>query len=306
MEKIITSKVWTQVTRLLDKRGNKTAEIAYVSKGTPLSFEDGDVLICDASDHAIKTGETDAATPKRFLNDGAELYSCQNLHAKILISGDSVVIGSANLSTSSENYLLEASLITTRSQIRSQASAFIHNLIKVSARIDDDFIRHITSLPVKRGFRPLSARRGAKAEVEEIGSRYWVVNTHPLISYPEHEEEYVEKGEEEAREALKNPDAEVSWIRSTGKGRFRRLAKPGDTIIEITKYKRKAVVSAPRPILVRQQHRKWTRFYLGEPNRHISWTLFEDNLKKIGLIKIKKTSTRELNQRDIMLMDSIW
>jgi hypothetical protein len=306
MEKIITNKVWTQIIRLLDKRENKFAAIAYVSKGSPLSFGDGDVLVCDASDHAIKTGETAAVTLKRFLNNGAELYSYQNLHAKILISGDSVVIGSANLSTSSENYLLEVSLITTRSQIRSQVSAFIHNLIKVSARIDDDFIRHIISLPVKRGFRPFNARKSAKAEVGEIGNRYWVVNTHPLKSYPDYEEEYVEKGEEESREALKNPDAEVSWIRSTGKGRFRRLAKPGDTIIEITKYKRKAVVSAPRPILVRQQYRKWTRFYLGESNRNISWTLFEDKLRKIGLIKIKKTSTRELNQRDIMLMDSIW
>src|ERR1044072_5576617 len=104
MEKIITNKVWTQVTRLLDKRENKIAAIAYVSKGTPLSFGDGDVLVCDASDQAIKTGETDAAILKRFLIDGAELYSCPNLHAKILISGDSVVIGSANLSASSENH----------------------------------------------------------------------------------------------------------------------------------------------------------------------------------------------------------
>lgn len=102
MERIITNNVWTQVERLLKKGSSKTAAIAYVSKGTPLSFGDGDVLVCDASDAAIKSGETDAITLRRFLNDGAELHSCPNLHAKMLISGNSVVIGSANLSTSSE------------------------------------------------------------------------------------------------------------------------------------------------------------------------------------------------------------
>jgi hypothetical protein len=304
MERIITNNVWTQVTRLLKKRENRIAAIAYVSKGTPLSFGDGDVLVCDASDAAIKSGETDAITLKKFLNGGAELYSCPNLHAKILISGNSVVIGSANLSTSSEHYLLEASLISTRSQIRSQVSALIHNIVKVSIRIDDAFISHIISLPVTKRFRPFASRR--KPKVKEIGNRYWIVNTRPLDNYPEYEEEYVEQGEEEARNVLKDSEADVNWIRLTGNGRFRRLAKPGDTVVEITKYKRKATVSAPRSILVRQHHKKWTRFYLGEPDVEMSWTNFEADLKKVGLRKIKKTSVRELSQRDVLLMESIW
>jgi len=304
MEKIVINNVWTQVTRLLKKRDNKIAAIAYVSKGTPLEFAGGDVLVCDASDQAIKSGETDAATLKRFLNYGAELYSCPNLHAKILISGNSVIIGSANLSTSSENYLLEASLITTRSQIRSQVSALIHNIIKASTLIDDAFIRHIISLPVNRRFRPFASRK--KSKVEGIGTRYWILNTRPLDNYPVYEDKFIEKGEDKARNVVKDPEAEIYWVRCTGKSRFRSLAKPGDTIIEITKYKRNATVAAPRPILVRQHHKKWTRFYLGESNIEMSWTDFETKLKKVGLRKIKKTSTRELNQRDVLLMESIW
>lgn len=304
MERIIKDKVWSRVNRLLKKRDNKIAAIAYVSKGTPLSFGDGDVLICDASDPAIKSGETDATTLKRFRSDGAQLYSCQNLHAKILISGDSVVIGSANLSASSENHLLEASLITTRSQIRSQINALIHNIVEVSIPVDDKFINHISSLPVTKRLRPFA--RHKKPKVKGIGNRYWIVNTRPLDKYPDDEEQYIERGEEEARNVMKDPDADVYWIRWTGNNRFCRLAKRGDTVIEVTRHKKKATVANPRAILVRQHHKKWTRFYLSEPNAEISWTHFEAKLKKIGLKKIKKTSVRELSQRDIMLMESVW
>ncbi len=304
MERIIKDKVWSRVNRLLRKRDNKIAAIAYVSKGTPLSFRDGDVLVCDASDHAIKSGETDAATLKRFLNDGAQLYSCPNLHAKILISGSSVVIGSANLSASSENYLLEASLFTTRSQIRSQANALVHNIIEVSTPINDVFINHITSLPVTRQFR--SPANSRKPKVKEVGNRYWIVNTRPLNKYPDEEEQYVEQGEEQARSLMKDPAADVYWMRWTGDNRFRRLAKSGDTVIEVVRHKRKARVANPRAILVRQHYKKWTRFYLAEQDSEMSWTHFEAELKKVGLGKIKKTSVRELSRRDIMLIESIW
>lgn len=304
MERIITNNVWTQVIRLLKKRDSKVAAIAYVSKGTPLSFGDGDVLVCDASDQAIKSGETDAPSLRRFLNAGAQLYSCPNLHAKVLISGKSVVIGSANLSTSSENYLLEASLITTRSQIRSQVSALIHNIIKASAPIDDACIKHISSLPVTRRFRPFV--RSRRPKVKETGSRYWVISTCPLDKYHADEEKYIEQGEEEARKIVDDPNADISWIRWTGKDRFRQLAKPGDTVIEILSYKRRAVAIGPCPILFRQHHKKWTRFYFGEPDLEISWSQFERKLKKVGLRKIKKTSIRELSQKDIPLMESLW
>ena len=148
MDRIITNNVWRQVATLIGKEANKLAAIAYVSKGTPLSFSKGDTLVCDASDHAIKTGETDAETLKRFFRAGAKLFSCSNLHAKLLVSSDIAVIGSANLSASAENLLVEASLISRRSQTRSQAAALIHNIIKASVPIDESFLDRISSIPL--------------------------------------------------------------------------------------------------------------------------------------------------------------
>jgi phosphatidylserine/phosphatidylglycerophosphate/cardiolipin synthase-like enzyme len=128
MEKIIKgNKPWTQVARLI--RGHrKTAAIAYVSKGAPLLFEDRDTLVCDASDGAIKAGQTDARTLGRFLKAGATLFSFRNLHAKLLVSGNVTVIGSANLSSSAQEHLVEALLVTDRSQVRSQALALMYDI----------------------------------------------------------------------------------------------------------------------------------------------------------------------------------
>lgn len=304
MDRIITGDVWQKAARLLKNGGQKTAAIAYVSKGSPLLFGKGDILICDASDQAIKSGVTDAKTLRGFLEKEATLYSCPNLHAKILISKDAVVIGSANLSASSAKYLLEASLITTRSQIRSQAVAIIHNIIKASTLIDKAFISRISSLPVTKKFRPFARYR--KPKIEQTGDRYWVINTIPYENEPVGEEKYVAQGEEEARKVIKDPDAEINRIRWTGKARFGRLAKAGDIVLEISRYKSRGTVSNPRSILNRRHRKRWTWFYLVEPEMEISWTRFERELKKAGVKTIKKKSIRELNERDVVLVEAIW
>lgn len=305
MDRIITNNVWSQVKKLIGKQ-NKVAAIAYVSKGTPLSFRRGDTLICDASDNAIKTGETDAGMIKSFLQAGASVYSCPTLHAKLLVSGDMAVVGSANLSASSENYLVEASLITTRTQIRSQVSALIYNIVKASTLIDGDFVTHICSLPVTRHFRPNA--RHKKSITRDIGNRYWIVHTRLLETWPAYEDQYIEEGEGKARERTEDKHSDISWIRWVGKGRFRELAKPGDTLIEIMRRGTRYTVMAPRPILFRQNQEKWARFYLELPSdlETISWTRFEKKLRQVGLHSIKKNSTRELRPTDIALMEVLW
>ncbi|MEW6208968.1 MAG: hypothetical protein AB1631_11420, partial [Acidobacteriota bacterium] len=305
MDRVITNNVWRQAAQFIGKQEKKIAAIAYVSKGTPLLFGKGDILICDASDQAIKSGETDAKILEDFLRRGATLYCCPNLHAKLLVSGDWAIIGSASLSASSQNVLVEASLITTRPQIRSQVRAFIHGLQRISIPIDEQFISHICSLPVSKRSGPVPVRR--KKDSAELGNRYWIVSTRLLHSFPEYEEEFIERGEQEARNML-DEDSDIAWIRWIGKSKFRELAKPGDTLIEIMRHKVKREVFKPRPILVRQDHEKWARFYLEErsDSKGMSWTEFERRLRKAGLESVKKNSTRELSLREIALMESVW
>lgn len=81
--------------------------VAYFSNDRDLSFSKTDLLIVDATDGAIKSGQTDAVALGRAFAAGARIYSCANLHAKVYVLGAKVFIGSANSSQSSRISLIE-------------------------------------------------------------------------------------------------------------------------------------------------------------------------------------------------------
>ncbi len=302
---MITDRIWSRVTRLIQGQPAKIAAFAYVSKGAPLSFGDGDTLICDATDRAIKSGQTDAQSLRRFFGNGAKRFSCQDLHAKVMVSGEITVIGSANLSSSAETTLVEAVLVTRRARLRSQALALIESIKTESVPIDEKFIDRICALPVDRQVEPISPTR--RVRIQELGARLWVVSVSPMDDIGEEEQRLVDEGEQDARSVVGDPEAQFEWLRFTGKSGFRRQAKPGDSVIEILRHKRKTVVTGPRGIVVRQDQDRWTRFYLAGEAESISWTTFEGELKKLDLKgKIRRSSVRELAGREATLMETIF
>jgi hypothetical protein len=304
MDKIVINNSWSKISAQIPKRTPKFAAIAYVSKNSPIKFGDGDVLICNASKAAIKNGNTDARTLLAFKKNGAQIFSCENLHAKVVVCGKYAIVGSSNLSKSSEEDLLEATLITDRRQIRAQVLSLIYNLIRVSTEQDEDSIGKLTELPVVKHFRQAISK---KVVATDFGTSYWVISTVPT-EVRNAEIPFVEKGEQKAIELAESEDSDVGWIRWVGKSAFRRDAKPGDIIVEISKDGRTTSVIEPRPILYRQDHDNWTRFYveLREDLQEMSWREFERKLKKIGIQNIVKNSTKKLSTKDSVLVDSIW
>ena len=308
MDTILTDNIWQQVKSIVRKEKRKAAAIAYVSTNNFIRFKQGDTLVCDASDQAIGTGETSAAVLREFFNAGAELYSCQNLHAKVLVFGKNVLIGSSNLSQSSADSLRELALLTTRSQIISQASAFIHRLKENSIPINKTFIERISKIKVIRQ-GPTRRKRTNKPLI--FGNRTWLFRVYLVDSerYKE-EEKYVKKAEKIVKKQHTDLKNEISWVRWTGKSRLRQLAREGDTIIVMHSASRgkQITISAPTPILKRQDQDHWTRFYYELPakSNEMSWTEFSRNLKRFGIRQIKKNSARELNKRDTGIIDSIW
>jgi len=83
---------------------------------------DGDVLVCDASDAAIKGRLTSVAALKNYRRRGVELFSIDGLHAKVIASPTSAWVGSANASNNSENELVEAAVRVTGQQARALRS----------------------------------------------------------------------------------------------------------------------------------------------------------------------------------------
>ncbi len=58
----------------------------------------------------------------------------------------------------------------------------------------------------------------------------------------------------------------------------------------------------------RQDVDHWTRFYVVEPEecRGLSWNRFKKEVKKQGISRISQNSIRELNPREVLLLEEFW
>ena len=288
MQKLISDTLWNQLRKLNAASTRKVAAVAYVSDDSILKFGKGDVLVVDASDQAIKCGETSAAVLKRFSDKGARLYSCSGLHAKIFVFDETAVIGSANVSRSSASALIEAAVVTNQIHTVATARLFVERLSRESTLIGRAFLDRIRSLPVSR-VRRGGQRRNRPTVLGKAPSRTWMINVTQLDEerFPE-EATAVAAGMKTAERRRARQTADVAWIRWTGPSRFRELAREGDTVIQIWKTDRSKpprAVYPHAPILLRQVESACTRFYLEEPRdgTEMSWPAFLRLTKRIGL-----------------------
>jgi hypothetical protein len=309
MDTIITGDIWKQVRPYAKAAKRRLVAVAYVTTESHLGFRKNDVLVCDASDRAIKGGETSARLLQLLHQKGVELRSRPDLHAKVAVLGGHALIGSCNLSTASAGYLTELAFLSDRKQIVSQAAAFVHTLRETSEEIDDTFLQRVLKLKVCTARRQGSKRRG---KTTRFGGKVWSVSVRQLAedSFPK-EQSFVEKAEQKAAALVADEDSAISWIRFTGKSPFRATARPGDLVIQIQKSpsgKRVTAVDSPIPILYRQDIAHWTRLYVSDSEdcESLSWERFKKAAKKAGLSRISRNSERELSPREVFLAEDLW
>lgn len=308
MDQILTDNIWKQVAPHARSSKRRLAALAYVSTDKHLRLRKGDILVCDASDAAVKSGETSAAILSKWHKAGVRLYSRPCLHAKVIVMGNKTLVGSANLSESSATQLREASLLTSRAIVVSQSKAFVLLTKSEATEVDDVFLARALKLKVTRR-KPRGSQKRKKQK--RLGSRFWIVRVYEIDSDRyENEEGYVDQATERLREITGDETIEPSWIRWTGNSRFRKEARAGDTVVELwsTRRGKRIAVQPPSAILLRQDKQHWTRFYC-DPSvdlPELSWTDFEKRLKQLGITSITRNSVRELSKKDASLIQTIW
>lgn len=113
---------WPAIRRDLDRHNRRSvvAAVAYIGRDAPrvMPLRSGDVLVCDASDAAVKGRLTSVAALKSFRRRGVLLFSVEGLHAKVIASATTAWVGSANASDNSENELVEAAVRVTGNQAK--------------------------------------------------------------------------------------------------------------------------------------------------------------------------------------------
>jgi hypothetical protein len=313
MQKVLTTNLWAEIQRLASKSKTKKGAIAYVATDKYLKFDKGDTLIVDASDNAIACGQTSALVLRRAYKRGAKIFSSDRLHAKFLILDNVAIIGSANLSASSANELIEVAVVSDNPPLISSLSAIHDQLSRQCRVIDGESIKHLSSIKVVRPQRV--SRKSKKVIVESDSNRTWIVGVHELDeSRYTREQPAIKRGEAKAQSRKTSRTANLNWIRWPGNSRFRAEAKEGDNLIQIwcsRKSKKPNAVYKRAAIILRQEEPACTRFFLEEPSsaekEALSWRQFRKLLEQISFPgKVGPTSQRVVEPQLVDAIYSLW
>lgn len=159
MAKFVGTDLWAEFGRLAKNAGGKTAAVAYYSAGSRVHFGKGDTLIVDATEDAIRGGQTSALMLLQAAEHGAEVFSHSSLHAKILLTPEAALVGSANLSASSTR-LREAGVVLTQPSEVHAVREYIKQLRSEATKLSTTALRALAALPVEQ--RTLTPRRRGK------------------------------------------------------------------------------------------------------------------------------------------------
>jgi hypothetical protein len=312
MNELLSTELWPRLKSLAKHAKKKHAAIGYVTDDKKVRFGKNDVLITDASDEAIKSGQTSAVVLKEAFERKALIYSVSGLHAKVYVFDKYAAIGSANLSLHSEQ-LIEAALLTDHPTAVSTARLFIEHLKFGAELVDESFIQRICKIRVSPRIKSHFKTR-SKLSKDRV-SRSWLVGLKPTAESPE-EQSYVEEGVAKAEKQVSKQESSVSWIRFRGDSKFRREAQAGDVVVCIWTKDGKATptcVYHHAPILFRQDDTDTdvTRFYVEEfPDSEqttLTWKKFQSLFTQIGgAVKPSQWSTREIPANISDALHDLW
>lgn len=297
--------LWSRITKLSKKAAPRRVAVAYLARGASrlLTLGEDDVLVVDMGDASVKTGRTDPKEVLSYLEKGVRVFSVENLHAKVFVLGDHVIVGSANVSAHSRDDLVEAAIESSDPKLRSSIVAWIESLAidPVTPKLAEAKSKLYN--PPKWG-RPGRARRGRprKGPRPEVG-RVWIINTG-LFTANVKESTILDEQSASAKRLLKHPSRYwVDTIRYSASDKFAREARTGHTVIEIHQDGSRFGVWPPARVIYRRAYKTGARKRVGiHLERRASdagraWHDFKKAASAAG-VRVSKRSERELRNPD--------
>src|SRR5258705_7884650 len=127
----VTRGIWKLLTASA-KAARKPAlvAVAYFGQGASklVPLPAGSCLVVDASEGAVKSGQTHPADLKKLQRRGVVIYSYPSLHAKVYAFDGFAFIGSANASNRSSGILTEAVVKTSDQAVVRGAKGFVKEM----------------------------------------------------------------------------------------------------------------------------------------------------------------------------------
>jgi hypothetical protein len=249
---LITKNIWATLTKAakLSKTKSMVAVAYFGQQGASmLPLKKGSTLLVDASEKAVKSGQTCPDELLKLYYKGVQIYSLENLHAKLFVIGKELFIGSTNVSGNSSKLLQEAIVKTNDKQAIQDAKAFIESHTGTLEMGEEQLMR------LQKLYRPPKFA-GLKAQVKKRKS---AKTNHPsFLVYKLEKNIFTEKEREEAVEGRKEAKNhrinksrhvldEFIWGDNL-------VAKKGDVIMQIIDEGDKVYVAPPGTLI---HVRKW-------------------------------------------------
>ncbi len=120
--------IWLDLTAQAKRfNGKSFVAVAYFGTGAArrLPLKKGSTLVVDASDKAVKSGQTNPAELIKLRNRGVRIFSMPNLHAKVFVFGEVAFVGSTNVSDNSAALYSEAAIRSGQTSVVSRAKQFV-------------------------------------------------------------------------------------------------------------------------------------------------------------------------------------
>jgi len=144
---LITTAVWDVLSQEAQlARGPAHVAVAYFGSGASqlLPLLANSLLVVDASDSAVKSGQTCPSDLLKLHRRGVRVHSHRNLHAKVYVFGNVAFIGSPNVSRHSANIMLEAMFRTQQRSAVIAARQFVESLCIME--LDSNEITRLASI----------------------------------------------------------------------------------------------------------------------------------------------------------------
>jgi hypothetical protein len=303
-----TINIWRKIRHLSEGTQKKYVAVPFLGSRARrlLKLNRGDTLIVRFDLGTIKSGGTNPREVLYLIRKGVAVHSVENLHAKVFVFGRTAVVGSMNISESSERSLIEAGIETTDTNIVRDAREFVLSL-------RGDVIEPQHAKMMIKHYKPprIHRRRGAHPTVAKQ-SLLWAIPLVTVLLDPEDEkQESVAKIEAKKRLQRKRAYSLESF-RWTGDPLVDQL-KVGQRALMLTEEGKKTMVSPPGHVLsirrykYRNGHRMMVCLAIRHSLRRIEKKRF---LKRLGshgkLLKTLSSARMVRNQVLAFKIGATW
>jgi len=307
--------IWKTIPKIIKTSKHTDVAVAYLgndgSKLLPL--KKGDRLIVDMSPATVKAGATNPFEIEKFIKRGVRVFTRRNLHAKVILTDESVLVGSANVSKNSRDTLDEAAIFSTDALVIERSKDFLD-------QIGVEPIRPKYLNECKKVYRPPRISTGNGSKSKKIPKRashakLRIVSLIDYANFPENEEEAYENSEKKAKKLIKHKEQSIlESFRWSNKPKMADELEQGDWVIQCIEHKNKSIsVHPPAQLIVIDQYIRDKKtgkeryiFHLESPKngQKMDWKVFCKEMNTILSTEKKRPPTmaiRGTTQADDLL-----